>query len=424
MSEISLKSPSHSSCSPALYLDGASLEALDNALMPIMIGSDNNEIVLINRAATDSTGYTTDELTEFSSWLKLMHLDETPGGPTFIELFNEPKIQEIISVQFTGKTGETLSWDMLLVPLCRPDSRESSSPGYRSVLLVATGINDKIRKEQRLEPLMAELEHRFSGRVTDLSSMVESLKAEVAERDALSRALDHSRERLKRMSRHTLDILEADRRTISRDLHDSIGASLAAIKFSLEEKELYRTENDDCLSESLDKEINYLLETIKETKRISAHLRPTILDDLGLLATIEWYVRQFRRLYKDISINFSADIVEEDIPEPIKINIYRIIQEGLSNAERHGEASHIDLSLKFCDGKNSISLMIKDNGQGFDTSSLNLEKDPMSGYGLIAMRERCELFGGSFHLDSKPARGTRINAILPLSLIATHVATA
>ena len=67
---------------------------------------------------------------------------------------------------------------------------------------------------------------------------------------------------------------------------------------------------------------------------------------------------------------------------------------------------------------NEIVLIIEDNGQGFDISSINLEKDPMSGYGLIAMRERCELFGGSFHLDSKPARGTRVNAILPLSLTA------
>lgn len=418
---MSLKYQDNSSdsfCSPALYLDSASLDALDKAAMPIMIGSDNNEIVLINRAVTEITGYATDEFTKFSSWLKLINLNEALGGSAFIELLNDSNELEPLRVTFTSKTGEALSWDMLLVPLGRSDVEEIPPAGCRSAMFVEAGINDKSKKQQQLESLMADLEHRFSGRVTDLNSMVESLKAEVAERDAMSRALDHSRERLKRISRHTLDILEADRRTISRELHDSIGASLAAIKFSLEEKELSRTKNDHRLRQSLDKEINHLLETIKETKRISAHLRPTILDDLGLLATIEWYVRQFRRLCKDISINFSADIGEEDIPEPIKINIYRIIQEGLSNAERHGEASHIDLSLKFCDGENSISLIIEDNGQGFDISSINLEKDPMSGYGLIAMRERCELFGGSFHLDSKPARGTRVNAILPLSLTA------
>ncbi len=250
-----------------------------------------------------------------------------------------------------------------------------------------------------------------------LDQTIKSLRAEMAERERMSEALTYSRKRLKRMSRHTLDILEADRRTISRELHDSIGASLSAIKFSLEGKELLLAENGANADISLKQEINTLLETIKETKRISAHLRPTILDDLGLLATIEWYVRQFQRIYGEIRISYKAEIREEDVPEPIKINIYRIIQESLNNAERHGKASQINLRLTFCDGRSSISLSIEDDGQGFEIEELELEKDPMSGYGLTAMRERCEIFGGSFHLDSKPGKGTRVKVILPLGLI-------
>lgn len=250
-----------------------------------------------------------------------------------------------------------------------------------------------------------------------LDRTIKSLRAEIAKREHMSNALTYSRERLKRMSRHTLDILEADRRTISRELHDSIGASLSAIKFSLEEKELLIAKNKGSGNMSLKQEINTLIETIKETKRISAHLRPTILDDLGLLATIEWYTRQFQRIYGGIAISYTAEVSEDDIPESIKINIYRIIQESLSNAERHGNASHINLGLEICDGKSSISLTIEDDGQGFEIDELELEKDPLSGYGLTAMRERCEIFGGSFHLDSKPGKGTRVMAILPLGLI-------
>ena len=132
-------------------------------------------------------------------------------------------------------------------------------------------------------------------------------------------------------------MLEADRRTCSRELHDSIGASLSAIKFSLEEKELLLDERAGGAAMSLQREIKALRDTIKETKRISAHLRPAILDDLGLLATIDWYIRQFQRLYSDIRICFTARVEEQQVPEPIKINLYRIIQESLSNAERHGE---------------------------------------------------------------------------------------
>lgn len=247
-----------------------------------------------------------------------------------------------------------------------------------------------------------------------LDQTIRALRAEMAARDRMSEALAYSRSRLKRISRHTLDILEADRRTISRELHDSIGASLSAIKFSLEGKQLLLEQSGSGGAVSLEQDIQTLLDTIKETKRISAHLRPTILDDLGLLATIDWYIRQFRRIYDKISVSCRVTVREDEVPEALKINIYRIIQESLSNAERHGEATEIYLLLGFCDGRSSITLSIEDNGLGFDMESLRLDEDPMSGYGLTAMRERCEIFGGSFHLNSAVGRGTRINAILPL----------
>jgi len=261
--------------------------------------------------------------------------------------------------------------------------------------------------------MMAD-DHHQEQDGTQSDHTIQALRAEMAQRDRMSESLAYSRARLKRISRHTLDVLEADRRNISRELHDSIGASLSAIKFSLEEKQLRLETQDKDSSLSLEHEIRTLRDTIKETKRISAHLRPTILDDLGLLATIDWYLRQFQRMYGEITVRYRVDVKEEDVPEPVKINIYRIIQESMSNAERHGNANRIDMSLGFCDGRSSVSLLIKDNGQGFDLERLHLEEDPMSGYGLTAMRERCEIFGGSFHLDSTVGHGTRINAILPV----------
>ena len=209
-------------------------------------------------------------------------------------------------------------------------------------------------------------------------------------------------------------MLEADRRTVSKELHDSIGASLAAIKFSLEEKEIKRRQNEGLLDDSLEQEIAYLLDTIKETKRISANLRPTILDDLGLMATIQWYLRQYQRMYGNIHVDYTTTVDEEDVPESMKIIIYRIIQEGLANAEKHSEARTVCLRMAFVDGKKSISLLIEDDGRGFDVEETLSKKDPLSGYGLKAMRERCEIFGGSFHIESRIGQGSRINAILPL----------
>jgi signal transduction histidine kinase len=281
----------------------------------------------------------------------------------------------------------------------------------REKILQAT---QPVDHERGMEAVMNRLEQEVNKRTHDLKVTINALENEITERKLTSDALARSRERLKRMSMRTLNVLEADRRTISKELHDSIGASLAAIKFSLEDKEIKRAQNQGRLDASLDQEIAYLLATIKETKRISANLRPTTLDDLGLMATIKWYLRQFTRLFGNIRINYTTDITEADVPEAMKIIIYRIVQESLSNAEKHSEAHHVRLHMGSCDGGRSIALLIKDDGRGFDVTEVLSGKDPLSGYGLIAMRERCEIYGGSFHIDSRIGAGTTINAILPI----------
>lgn len=253
----------------------------------------------------------------------------------------------------------------------------------------------------------------MSDKTKGNNATIRALENEIIERRRISDALTLSQERLKRLSMRTLTILEADRQTISKELHDSIGASLAAIKFSLEGKEIKRVQNQGRLEDSLEQEIAYLLAAIKETKRISANLRPTILDDLGLMATIQWYLRQFQSSYGTIRIHYTTEISEADVPEAMKIVIYRMIQEGLTNAEKHSQAASVHLAMGFAEQNQVISLRIEDDGRGFDVQEALSRKDPLSGYGLIAMRERCEIFGGSFSIESETGKGTRINATLP-----------
>jgi len=247
----------------------------------------------------------------------------------------------------------------------------------------------------------------------DPESIIAELEDEVADRKCAGKTVALSQERIRRLSRRTLELLEADRRSISKELHDSIGASLAAIKFSLEEKELTRKQNQGRLEESLDQEISYLLKTIKETKRISANLRPTTLDDLGLMATIAWFLRQFKNMYGNIQVRYTAEVAEQDIPEDMQIIIYRIIQESLSNAEKHSEATTVRVTLAFGTDPGTIALDIEDDGTGFDVAATLSNKDPLGGYGLTAMIERCEIYGGRLWIDSKPHQGTRIYARLP-----------
>jgi PAS domain S-box-containing protein len=220
--------------------------------------------------------------------------------------------------------------------------------------------------------------------------------------------------RLRELSRKTILALEADRRTVSKELHDSIGGSLAAIKFTLEallEDRDFAIDPDDG-EKVLKSVVSHLVDTIKETKRISVNLRPMTLDDLGLIATVNWYTRSFGEIYTNIRTQTEIELQEKDVPDPLKIVIYRVMQEALTNAAKHSNTNMIRISLRKV-GKN-IELEVEDQGCGFDVEQVSNSENSLSGYGLEGMRERAEICGGSFSLVSNPQKGTRIKVNLPL----------
>lgn len=275
-------------------------------------------------------------------------------------------------------------------------------------------ITEKKVEKLALQRIRQQLEKRVAIRTRELSETVESLESEIQERAHVENKLRHSEATLKKISKKMLDTLEADRKTIAKELHDSIGASLAAIKFSLEEKLVRMTSAppDDLVS--LEKLVSHLMDTIKETKRISANLRPTTMDDLGLSATIAWFCREFKLFYKHIDITQDIDIDESEVSESMKIVIYRILQEATTNAAKHGNPSNIYFSLK--KNHQDILLTISDNGLGFEIETGLISTDPLSGHGLAGMKERAEICGGVFKIDSKPGEGTRIEVSLPMKV--------
>ncbi|MGD9307884.1 MAG: histidine kinase [Desulfosarcina sp.] len=390
------------------HVEAPYFKALYNAPVPVIIAREDGQLLLINRIFKRATGLSSDEIPKIDDWVK--HLRSDPDfcrEVPFTGIFEPEKTLKPISLSMKTKNEGTLMWDLFFAPLGRLPN------GQRMIIGIASDVTEKLNYQRYLEGAKNGLEKEVSKRTEALNTTIEALESEISERKRMGEALTQSQERLRTMSRRTLTVLEADRRTVSKELHDSIGASLAAIKFSLEEKEMKRSQNGGHLDDSLEQEIAYLLSTIKETKQISANLRPTTLDDLGLMATIKWYLRQFKRMYGTIHVDYTTDIEETDVPESMKIIIYRIIQEGLSNAEKHSEANSIRLQIKFINEKKAIALFIEDDGQGFDVEEVLSQKDPLGGYGLIAMRERCEIFGGSFIISSQVGKGTKIKAILP-----------
>ena len=159
--------------------------------------------------------------------------------------------------------------------------------------------------------------------------------------------------------------------------------------------------------------ISYLADTIKETKRISANLRPLTIDDLGLLATIEWYTRQFCQRYETIRVVCQIDVEEQEIPEEFKIVFYRIMQEALTNVARHSQADAV--TIRLAKGASYFEFEVEDNGCGFDTSNVFGAPDRLSGFGLKSMQERAEICGGVLNLRTRPNAGTSVKVSLPIA---------
>jgi PAS domain S-box-containing protein len=232
-----------------------------------------------------------------------------------------------------------------------------------------------------------------------VSDMTKRLEAE--------EALRESDKELRILSNQLLSAEEKERKRIARELHDGIGQALSAIKFSVENslREL-RNQPDQSELKSLEAVIPLTQKTIEEVRRIVKDLRPSILDDLGILATITWFCREFQNVFTSIRIKSEIDIQENVIPSPLKTVIYRILQEALNNIAKHSLADLVQLTLKK-DG-NRIKLRIQDNGVGFNLTKAISLKPSRRGFGLASMRERAELSGAEFDIKSAEGKGTRI----------------
>lgn len=235
---------------------------------------------------------------------------------------------------------------------------------------------------------------------------------DITERKVAEQKLRKSEKQLRVLSAQLMTVQERQKKHISRELHDSIGQYLTAIKFSMENTILQLNEKQDISKATgfLDAGVNLLKQTIDEVRRIMMDLRPSILDDLGILATISWFCRELQVVYTSMNVEQDIQLAEEDIPEPLKIIIYRILQEALNNAVKHSDASNVLVSLKKVNGR--IQLMIADNGKGFDVEQVAMNDDisVIEGLGLMSMRERAELTGGSLVIESQLDKGAAIIA--------------
>jgi PAS domain S-box-containing protein len=289
--------------------------------------------------------------------------------------------------------------------------------GYANIY--GRNITERKRAEEALRQRTLELQHltetlerQIQERTAELEAANEVLRNQIDECARIESALKKSESSLRHLSVELLNSQEKERKLVAGEIHDSIGSSLSAIKFKVENALTEVADKSPETTTVLQSVIPIVQGAIDEARRIQMNLRPSILDDLGILATIRWFCRQFESTYSNIRISQSIKVEEHEVPGLLRTVIFRVLQEGLNNVAKHSKAKMVMLLLRKTAQK--VQLVIQDNGQGFDASKAQFSNGTAHGLGLNSMRERTELSGGSFKIESTPGKGTTVRASWPI----------
>jgi signal transduction histidine kinase len=258
--------------------------------------------------------------------------------------------------------------------------------------------------EAQLRKAHHELERRVTERTAELARAISALQQEVVERK-------EAQEGRQRLFRELVTAQEEERRRISRELHDQMGQHLTALILGL--KSIQGALQSDTQLRLL-RDLQNLTDDIgQQVHRIAFELRPTALDDLGLSSMLLNYMDEWSARF-GIGVDFhSGGLDQKRLPTEIETTIYRIIQEALTNVVKHAEASH--LSLILVRGEDHLLAIIEDNGKGFDVDKLTGSISGPHHLGLLGMKERVALAGGTFELESSVGRGVTLFIRIPCS---------
>ncbi len=234
-----------------------------------------------------------------------------------------------------------------------------------------------------------ELEAKVEERTRELEESYREIEREEADRG--------------RLLQKVLTAQEEERKRIARELHDETSQSLVSAVIRLETLTASATSRDT--KNMLTEAKNLALRTIDNIHKIIFDLRPSILDDLGLLSAIRWYAEN-RLGAESIAARIEVTGVERKLPPQVEIALFRVTQEAINNIIKHAEAKNVVLSVEFA--PSAIKIEIEDDGKGFDLNTVSLQPDEIRGVGLLGMKERMALIGGKLRITTRPGGGTYV----------------
>jgi len=231
---------------------------------------------------------------------------------------------------------------------------------------------------------------------------------DITEKRKAAEAISRSSEELRQLASHLQNIREEERATIAREIHDELGQQLTGLKMDLAwMAKKWDKPTDDPLSLKISGALGLLDNTIKTVRRIATELRPSILDDLGLIAAIEWQSQEFQQR-SGITVAFQTSIGEFNFEPAMAIGLFRICQESLTNVARHSQASNVWIDLDYTD--ESLLLSIKDDGKGLGEKNAGEKKT----LGLLGMKERAIMMGGRLAINNHPGKGLVLQVQIPI----------
>ena len=253
-------------------------------------------------------------------------------------------------------------------------------------------------------------EYQLSGALDDMMRLIVFVAEGgflcwlVTSRTNASKEIRESREQLRALSLRQQNLREEERKRIALEIHDELGQNLTGLKMDMHLlNQQIKTSGLECDSDETSSKMTDLMalvdQTILNVRRIATELRPPILDDLGLVAAIEWQTQEFQRR-SGITCVLSTNVESVELDTEFSTAVFRIFQEALTNITRHAEAHTINVELKTQD--NTLTLRVEDDGKGIEAKTL----DNISSLGLLGMHERARLIGGQLQIFNGDENGT------------------
>ena len=279
--------------------------------------------------------------------------------------------------------------------------RKTEGGSERPPIIVLTGHGDYRIDVEAMKHGAAD--YLVKGEIT--ADVLERAIRYAMDRRKAQDALRESEKQLKHLSAQLLIVQENERRKVAGELHDNLSQLLTALKFNIENI-ITRMDPDASCTGDLKALVPFIQGAVEQVRNMYTHLMPTILDDLGITATLNWYCREFLATNPDIEVFKEFEVDENKISQDLKLIIFRIVQEAMENVAHHGSADYA--SLRLFEENGGLRLDIEDNGKGFDVDrELSLDGGA-NGLGLMSMKRRAELSGGSFDIESTVGQGTLI----------------